>query len=322
MKLRKRELAKVGIYGSKDNPVIVTEKDLQEIAETFTDIGKSPVSLTGHWLDASQPRLGNVTSVEYDKTTQTLSGEIEEDDTLADAVDQGYYPDVSIGAKQRASDGKMYLHHLAYLGEEPPAIKDLKTEIKETLGFAASDKDNYKELPCTTSKRLSLSDIETFLNENKEVSGESSQKPSPSGLDSPLTQTPPQESLMEKEEIEALQAENARLKEANGQNEKLLSDQAATQKTADIEALKKATEGKLSEPETKKLLALCDSFDAGKTIELTDGNTKSTVNPIKVLADIFATIPLKVAPGTLNLSDGNAVPAQGRNLSQEMMKQI
>ena len=38
MKTRTREIAKVGIFGSKENPEIVTEKDLQEIAETFAEI--------------------------------------------------------------------------------------------------------------------------------------------------------------------------------------------------------------------------------------------------------------------------------------------
>jgi hypothetical protein len=65
--------------------------------------------------------------------------DIEEHDILADAAGSGYYPDVSIGARRRAEDGKMYLHHLAYLGQEPPAIENLIAEIKEPLGIAAAD---------------------------------------------------------------------------------------------------------------------------------------------------------------------------------------
>ena len=168
MKIRKREIAKVGIFGSKDNPQIVNEKDLKEIAETFAEIQKAPISLNGHWPDPASPRLGNVASVSYDETTQTLTGEIEEEDALAEAVDAGYYPDVSIGARQRASDGKMYLHHLAYLGEEPPAIKDLVKEIKTDLGIAAADAAGGRILPSPTEKRLYLSENppEYFLNKN------------------------------------------------------------------------------------------------------------------------------------------------------------
>jgi len=167
MKIRKREIAKVGIFGTKDNPQIVTENELKEIAETFAEIKKAPISLSSHWPDASSLRLGNVVSVTYDETTKTLTGEIEEEDTLAEAVDAGYYPDVSIGARQRTSDSKMYLHHLAYLDEEPPAIKDLVKEIKEDLGIAASDKGLSRCFPSTSEKQLYLSDTPP-LNQNDE----------------------------------------------------------------------------------------------------------------------------------------------------------
>ena len=102
MKTRKRELARAGIFGSVDNPVVVKESELEEIAETFSEIGKAPIKLGGHWTE-NRPRLGNVISVIYDKKTKTLSGEVEEQDALSEAVDAGYYPDVSIGAKQKLS---------------------------------------------------------------------------------------------------------------------------------------------------------------------------------------------------------------------------
>ena len=63
MKIRKRELAKAGIFGSIDNPVVVKESELEEIAETFPEIKKAPVKLGGHWTD-NRPRLANVISVD------------------------------------------------------------------------------------------------------------------------------------------------------------------------------------------------------------------------------------------------------------------
>ena len=62
MKLRKREIAKVGVFGSKDDPQIVTERDLKEIEETFPEIKSAPVTF-GHWPNASDPLLGNVKNV-------------------------------------------------------------------------------------------------------------------------------------------------------------------------------------------------------------------------------------------------------------------
>jgi hypothetical protein len=116
MRIRKREIARAGVYGAADSPKIVSEKDIKEILETFSNIRSAPVQF-GHETNASAPRLGSVVSVYSDPDGNSLYAEIEEHDALADAVDAGFYPDISIGAKQRAGDGKMYLHHLAYLGQ-------------------------------------------------------------------------------------------------------------------------------------------------------------------------------------------------------------
>jgi len=220
MKIRKREIAKVGIFGSKDNPQIVTENELKEIAETFLEIKKAPVSLSGHWPDASSPRLGNVVSVSYDETTKTLTGEIEEEDTLAEAVDAGYYPDVSIGARQRASDSKMYLHHLAYLGEEPPAIKDLVKEIKEDLKIAASDKGMSRRFPSTSEKQLYLSDTPPIITQttNTKESDPNSGNDAGIGEDSANLASKTganKESSMTEAEQKALQEKNERLEAEN-----------------------------------------------------------------------------------------------------------
>lgn len=290
MKTRKRELAKVGVFGSIDNPVIVTEKDLKEIAETFQEQKTAPVQF-GHWADAASPRLGNVVSVAFDEKSKVLTGEVEEHDTLAEAVDGGYFPDCSIGAKKRASDGKMYLHHLAYLGEEPPAIKDLKKDIHANLEtakeqeVAAGDGTDCICLP-SAGERLLLSDS------NKK------------------------ETVMTAEEIKAMQEENARLKAENEAKEKLLSDQNQNCLNAEKAKLKEAAAGKLSEDDTAKLLNLCDVFADGKVLELSDADgNKKTERPVAVLADIFRRINLPVEPGEVNLSDTAGKPKKANYAS-------
>lgn len=300
MKIRKRELAKAGIFGSIDNPVVVKESELEEIAETFPEIKKAPVKLGGHWTN-NRPRLANVISVTYDKKTKTLSGEVEEQDELSAAVDAGYYPDVSIGAKQRASDGKMYLHHLAYLGDEPPQIKDLESQIAANLSeaeknIAASDAFSDKDVrsyPSTAEKQLYLSDSANPKDENNN-----------GGLS------------MTEAEIKAMQAENERLKAENESKEKMLSDSMAAARERDKEALRKAAEGKVTQPQMDGLMALCDSFQDGKTIELSDSDgKKKTENPISVLTGIFESLKPKVEPGTLNLSDSEPKEVEPLNFN-------
>ena len=302
MKIRKRQIAKAGIFGSVDNPTIVKESELEEIAETFKEIHKAPIKLGNHWSD-DRPRLGNVISVTYDKKNKALNAEIEEHDTLAQAVDDGYYPDVSIGAKQRASDGKMYLHHLAYLGNEPPAIKDLHDSIEKDMSeaektLAASDADGIRAFPGTGEKELYLSDTQTKTQKKKI-----------------------EEALMSEEEIKALREENERLKAEAGAKEKLLSDSLARQRESEKEALRKAAEGKVPEAELEKLLALADSFEQGKTIELSDGTGKRTASPVAVLSEVFGKMAKPVEPGALNLSD-SASAAPEKPLASKMFGHV
>lgn len=290
MKTRIREIAKVGVFGSIENPTAVRESDLMEIAETFKEIKTAPIKLGSHWSE-NRPRLGQVVAVEYDEKNKRLMATIEEQDALAKAVDEdGYYPDVSIGAKQRASDGKMYLHHLAYLGDEPPAIKDLEQQIAkdmeeaEKTEIAASDAEkDFVIFPNTSEKSLTLSDS------NAPANGEQEKK----------------EGQMTEEEIKAMQEENARLKADNEAKDKLLSDSAHAQHLKEKEELRKAAEGKVTQPEMEKLMALADSFEEAKTIELSDSDgNKRTERPLSVLAGIFSGVNAKVEAGEINLSDG------------------
>ena len=310
MKIRKRELAKAGIFGSIDNPVVVKESELEEIAETFPEIKKAPVKLGGHWTE-NRPRLANVISVTYDKKTKTLLGEVEEQDELSAVVDAGYYPDVSIGAKQRASDGKMYLHHLAYLGDEPPQIKDLEAGLAEKLSesekkIAASDSeenDNVRSFPSTAEKQLYLSDKSNSANTKEE-------KINDGGLS------------MTEEQIKAMQAENERLRAENESKTKMLSDSMAAARERDKEELRKAAEGKVTQPQLESLMALADSFQDGKTIELSDTDgKKKTENPVAVLAGIFASMKPKVDEGALNLSDTEPVKPK-KSLAARMLGNV
>ena len=323
MKTRKREIARAGIFGSKDAPQIVTEKDLREIAETFPEIKKAPVSLNGHWPRASSPRLGNVTGVFYDEATQTLTGEIEEDDALAEAVDSGYYPDVSIGARQRASDGKMYLHHLAYLGEEPPAIKDLAKEIKTGLGIAAGDKFSGRILPAPSAKRLYLSENppENLLEGDgpraNNVKESAPQSGAGSGADSAKTAGTPgatKEATVTEEEARELREKNERLEAENKrlQEEKnlALSDSEKQKKESERARLKAAMESrKVPQGVREKALRLCDALDGGRTVELSDAEApegKRSVSAADCLIELASSFTPPVTEGAMNLSDGDA----------------
>lgn len=273
MKTRVRELAKPGIFGSEDNPQVVAEKDLQEIAETFSDVKKAPVTF-GHWPDPARPRLGNVIAVTWDPTAKVLSGTIEEQDELAKAVDDGYYPDVSIGAKRRAVDGKMYLHHLAYLGEEPPAIKDLVDSINKELmpDIAASDFDGAISLPDPKAQPLSQK-----------------APPAPAPPD-PLAETQG-----------AKDKDGLALADGSKADVAMLEAQLRALKK---EAVLKAAQGRVPKVKEPVLLALADSMGVRESLELADdsGAMKKVV-AIDLLVDLLASLPQPVTEGRFQLSD-------------------
>ena len=324
MKIRTREIAKAGIYGSKDDPQIVTEHDLKEIAETFGEIKTAPITF-GHWGNAASPRLGNVTSVSYNPETKSLTAGIQEDDILAAAVDAGYYPDVSIRSKQRASDGKMYLVHLAYLGQEAPAIKDLQASVQESLGIAASEAEGLKAFPSPSGKRLYLSDTppEIHFKENMESTPkpgtgqpstpEGDSKNAGGGEDSAKSNE--EVSSMTKEEEQKLREENERLKAENQQKDLALSDAAKGKQEAERERLKAAMESrKVPQGIREKALRLSESLDNGKTIELSDSQApegKRSVTPAGCLIEIITAYPQPVQTGMLNLSDGDDAGSGG-----------
>ncbi len=319
MKRRSRQIARAGIFGSVDNPQVVLAQDLREIAETWPDIQQAPIKLGGHWVEGN-PRLGNVVSVRFDELSQSLWAEIDEHDQLAKAVDEdGYYPDVSIGAKARASDGKMYLHHLAYLGDEPPAVKALYQQVAQELGgdlpiAAADDGGRLWQLPSAGAKPLYLSDSPPGDENTPSKSGEGS-----SSFSSPEEDTTPKKEMsMTEDEIELMRAENERLAAELAQKESLLADQSQRQAAQDKAELESAVDGRLTRQEKDCLMELADLFQGGKALSLSDGKTAQELRPVQFLARILARLPQPVEPGVLDLSD--PAPAEPKeNLARKMM---
>jgi regulator of replication initiation timing len=277
MRIRKREIARAGVYGSAGNPKIVSAKDIKEIEETFSDVHSAPVQFR-HETTASSPHLGNVVSLYSGKEENALFADIEEHDVLADAVDAGFYPDVSIGARQRAGDGKMYLHHLAYLGQEPPAVKNLIAEIKEPLGIAASDNDNPVFFPPLGEFKMNLSEPVKTMKEKNEVTTEEAKK---------------------------LQEENELLKSELEKRKLELSDSIKQKAAADTERLKSTMNtAKITAVQQERFLQIAAALEPDKTIELSDGSggTKKT-SAVDALICVISGIRPPVQTGILNLSD-------------------
>lgn len=138
-------LARPGTFGNKENAQTITESDLKQIAENYKKGDSIPVTITeyGHpQKGANFPKLGEVTDIFYNKDLKELRGDVSMTEALANAFNNGFYDNWSIGVKINA-EGNLYLHHLAFLGETPPAIKDLRENIKKSLNLDFSDNEIF-----------------------------------------------------------------------------------------------------------------------------------------------------------------------------------
>lgn len=281
MNTRTRIIARVGTFGSSENPQTVTLNDLSEIVQSFETNGVAPIIL-GHSFGASSPRFGEVIKLKLDG--ENLVAEVSEHDVLSQAVDAGYYPDVSIGAKRSAETGKLYLHHLAYLGEEPPAIKDLRNKIQTDLqAIAASDKLGVITFPTITGSllKLKLSDQGDTMNELAMLKEQLAQLEKENAELKEKLRTSGDGN--NSDELQNLKAENEQLKaKLKTLQEKYPDDVSLSDASPEVKALLK----ELRKTKRESLLALCD----GKV-------TPACTSLIALLADHLPTSEITLSDG-------------------------
>ena len=183
-KIRTWQLCRTGTFGQ--DGARITEKDLGEIAETFAPT--RPITI-GH--DAARddgfPKFGDVLAIDgiYDdpkhKGEKVLVGKVmlhpELEKQFSDKDDGGgCYKGWSVTIPKRASDGKRYLHSLAICGATPPKIPGLEQLMVKSC---YSDGDSVE-----------VFDFNDAINYQEEI---------------PMTDE-------EKKKMEALEAENKKLK--------------------------------------------------------------------------------------------------------------
>ncbi|MEM1542875.1 MAG: hypothetical protein QXV82_09630 [Ignisphaera sp.] len=153
------ELVRAGTFGG----VTVTPGDLQELVSTFK--GEVPITL-GHSLADFMPAFGWVRSVKL--KGDSLWGEVELNDLLKSAFEQGLYKKWSVGIRRDPETGKKYLHHVAFLGAVPPKIKDLKLfkgevvnmgDVEERWIFAENEKDEEEKPDPPPLSELEIVDV-------------------------------------------------------------------------------------------------------------------------------------------------------------------
>ncbi len=273
---RTLELATVGVHGLRGQRV--TEQDLVEITQTFS--GSSPVTI-GHKLADWMPAFGRVSSVSYDRNRKTLKGVVELSDLLAEAYDAGLYSSWSIGAPRRAADGKRVLHHLAFLGAVPAAVKNLKDLGAVNL----SDFDPEEVIVNSTQEEegMTLEELQAKYEAEKQAREAAEQRADAA------------------EQKLSSGASGVELSDVEKENAELKKKVAATRR----EKLLEAAKGKVPKDRESDLVALADRIAADtETIELSDGDgKKEEVDSVDLLTRIFQAMAGPVKEGELDLSD-------------------
>ncbi len=239
-KIRTWQLCRTGAFGQ--DGARITEKDLREIVETFTPT--RPITI-GH--DAAHgdnfPKFGDVLAIDgiYDDAKHrgekvlvgmvALHPELEKQFSDKDDGD-GCYKGWSVTIPKRGSDGKRYLHSLAICGATPPKIPGLEQLMVKSC---YSDGDSVE-----------VFDFNDAIDYQEEI---------------PMTDE-------EKKKMEALEAENKRLKE---------------------EAEKKASEKKGEEDKKEKFSDSPEFADMQKEIAELKAAKKDAL--VKGVCDKFADIP-------------------------------
>jgi ribosomal protein L12E/L44/L45/RPP1/RPP2 len=104
--------------GMQKNGLPVTGDHINDVIRNFNMSALPPISL-GHPKDSRFPALGRVTKVW--KQADGLHGMVQKTPKLIQLESEGYYHGWSAGLQRDPSDNSWYLHHLAWLGELPPA---------------------------------------------------------------------------------------------------------------------------------------------------------------------------------------------------------
>ncbi len=298
--MKKRiQLARTGVFGQAGTPV--TKKDLEEIVETFS--GDSPITL-GHQLADYGPAFGQVTSVSLNEENgqPVLEGDIEIHQLLADAVEEGFYKKWSIGAPKRASDGKRYLHHLAFLGAVPPKVPGLK-ELAVNLADCPTEAIfNFGDLEDQASFLARMGQEREHLKWRLEDVKAIIDRIAGWGLEMAVSGSVPTEFKDQVQALSDILTKNSPDPEKDALKAQLASAQKASRDSL-LSGLQASISGKVPAASLPLVMALADRLDLEEEFELADGEETIKLKGAALLKKIFESLPLPVKPGAHQFTD-------------------
>lgn len=314
MKTIKREILKVGQFGQLGGKkVAITPDIIKDVRETFD--GKCPCTI-GHQLADFMPKFGNVASLEPESSDVSLVAKMDLNDLLADAIDEGFYSDTSVGIA-RNLQGKYYLHHNAFLGAVPPKIRDLKVFSDldivcladgPAIELATPEERAQAAQRIMEAKRRATFGIEDAARSVSELAAWATEMAMSGGLATDLKDVIGQLADMLSDHTgtkpKPKEGKKVELKEENEKLRKDLADANGRLATTAKAGLSKAMEGKIPKAKQADVLALADHLSAIEPIELSDeSGEKKTSSPLDILKAVFESIPKPALDSRADLGD-------------------
>lgn len=297
-----------------------TPADLMACAAAYDPAVHEAPMVIGH-PQADAPAYGWVASLSA--TGSDLLAEAKQvDPQFAELVDAGRYKKISASfylpdSPNNPKPGTLYLRHVGFLGAQPPSIKGLRQvafgeQEQGVVEFAdwglMTSASLFSRLRDFIISKFGLEEADNVLPSwqldtlrDEATRNDITSQPDPSFQEqAPITPVHPQEeSTVTKEEIEALQAENTRLKAEAAT--RLADDAQRKQQTIHTSnvafAEQLVTDGKLIPAAKSVVVALLDEVSRGDApVEFAEGDVK------KPLASAFKELLGGTGP-VLNFSE-------------------
>ena len=309
-KIRTWQLCRTGTFGA--DGAQITEKDLQEIMDTFSPPRPVTVGHDGAMGDRF-PKFGDVLYIDgiypdpVHPGEKVLVGNVvlhpELEKVFSDEADGGLYNGWSVTIPRRASDGKRYLHSLAICGAVPPKIPELEqlmVKVSYSDGDTVeavkySDSITYQEgQSMTEEEKKKMEELEAANAELKKKLEEAEKKASGNGSsgdggdDKKFSDNP---------DFQALQ--------------KRLEDSEKQLRQNRIDRFNDAVKGVVPAGIMGKIEAVADALVDAGSVKFSDSGTDKESSLLDLFQDVLCAWPVPETRSVYNFSD--TAPDEGKN---------
>ena len=307
--------------GVQKNGAVVDDSVIKDVIATFNPSARPPITL-GHPKDSRVPAFGRVTRV-YE-LSDGLHGDVQKTPILKSLEASGHYEGWSAGIP-KGPDGRWYLHHLAWLGELPPAsdisgddvaVVELNNNTKDMLLLDMEGEemttDEVKRLIAEnagvekltekiTALEAQLTALKSAAPSGKEGDGSKEQAKTPDRIESILSVTKTADGDGSKEQAKTPDSDDGKNDGKGDDTEKQLSALFETLKNERLSGVRdKLRQKGLDDKRIESILSVTKTADAMQFSD--DAYYKALCDMVEAVPDVKS----QLTGSVFNLADSGA----------------